>query len=41
MFSAKPMNGPRKYMRKLDDYMELFIVDVLERPSIFLCELCE
>ena len=36
------LRGPRKYMRKLDDYMELFIVGVvLEKPSLFLFELCE
>ena len=31
----------RRYMRKLNDDLELFITDiVLERPSLRLCELC-
>lgn len=34
------LGGPRRYMRKLDDHMELFIIGtVLEKPSMFLSEL--
>ena len=40
--SPKLCNMPRKYMRKLNDYEELFIVGlILENPSLHLSELCK
>ena len=40
--SPKQVSGPRMYLRKLDDYMELFIIGVvLEKPSVYLHELCD
>ena len=40
--SAKVSDRPKKYLRKLDAYMELFIIGVvLEKPTLYLSELCE
>ena len=36
------LKGPRRSMRKLDDYMELFVIGiVLEKPPLLLSELCK
>lgn len=39
--SPKSRNGPRKYLRRLDDFLELFIIGlVIDNPSLYLSELC-
>ena len=40
--SPKLRSGSRKYMRRLDDYLELFVIGlVIDNLTIFLFELCQ
>ena len=39
---SKSQNTPRRELRKLDDYMEMFLIGlILETPSLYLGELCK
>ena len=38
----KGKRGPKPYLKKLDNYMEMFIIGlILETPSLYLKELCK